>query len=1134
MNKRLLFNILCVIALALAGTGTIKAFSAINYAKTSKLSSGKWIKIIIPEDGMYEITFNELRQMGFRNPQNVTLYGTGGHALSEILDGKAIDDLKQVPCKMTNNKMYFYACGPVEYAMASPKTNPYFTRKVNSCSTMGYYFLTEGEEIPKQPATVTYGITGSNVRNTSLDYFHHEQEVTSMSQSGKEFLGENIENGALTIPYTLQKLCADSTITVNPRAAVKSKNASYLNLKVNGNSIELTTQESKIYGASSEYVYYNTAQPIVKVKSVNGNSIPENGEVTVGLTFTAAYSLARLDYCMITYYHNNSLSGAQDNQLRMGFNNVSSADIIAINNATSSTQMWNIDNPLEPENYTISHKDKVDGFTPLNTIDYTQFIAFDPTKELKKIAGYEDVENQNIHGMEIPDMIIVTCEPLMEQAERVAQMHRDNDNMVVHVLDQQKIFNEFSSGTPDPMGIRLMNKMFFDRDTKDKFKYLLMLGGGSYDNRQLLDNYPCNIITYESQISHDENNSFVSDDFFGFLDDNSGSNPAGDMLRLRVGRIPSATIEEAVTDVDKLINYVNNPDYGPWRNNALYVADYVYPLPGVPNDETFMHESQAEGIANLISDELNVGLMKNKVYVNQFPKDANSGFSLEGRKSMNSQLETGQFFMTYVGHANPTTLTKQVKLWTINESKQASYPHLPIITTACCDVARYDGNERGLMEIMFHNPNGGAIAMLAATRSAYATGNDALNRAFVSNLFCYSTKGYMPTLGEAYMLCKQSFGTATAYNKMMFSLLGDPAMKVYYPKPLFKISKINNKVVGTSNVYSGALQKITVDALVMNEDGSTVDESFNGDATLTIYDQLKKETTYNNRDIYFPRKMLTQVNGRVVNGVFTGITVIPRYTQTPGAKGLISVYAHRDNSSDMVNGSFDNLTINSYSATNSNTVHDNTAPTIDAIYFNDEQEFELCNTVSPLSTLYITANDDVAFNNQDLAIGNAMDLKIDGGKTNIPNVKAYASMGNNGKTLTVEMPMELDPGEHTLQYTVYDIAGNMTTRTIHFNVSSTPQATITVEEEPAVNVATFHFSSKLNTPPQVEIRLFDCNGYLKWRKRVTSFPYEWDLNLSNGHLPPGIYKFYARFKDGVNYGSTPIQTLVVAEEHKTQ
>lgn len=287
-------------------------------------------------------------------------------------------------------------------------------------------------------------------------------------------------------------------------------------------------------------------------------------------------------------------------------------------------------------------------------------------------------------------------------------------------------------------------------------------------------------------------------------------------------------------------------------------------------------------MVNLINDELNIGFVANKVYVHQFPIDPATGFLPDGRKSMNSLLENGQYFMTYVGHANPNQLTKEVQLWTTYESRRVNNTHLPIVTTACCDVARYDGTQRGLMEIMFHNPNGGAIAMLATTRAAYANGNDAINRAFVSYLFNYNSSKTMTTLGEAYMLSKQWFGTATSCNKMMFSLFGDPAMKVNYPKPLFKLTKINNTAVGDNNISVRPMQQVTVEAQVMKPDGTTIDNNFNGDATLAIYDYQKKETTFNNRDIFYPRQLLTSINGRVVNGVFTGKA---SSHDTPSARG---------------------------------------------------------------------------------------------------------------------------------------------------------------------------------------------------------------------------------------------------------
>ncbi len=596
------------------------------------------------------------------------------------------------------------------------------------------------------------------------------------------------------------------------------------------------------------------------------------------------------------------------------------------------------------------------------------------------------------------------------------------------------------------------------------------------------------------------------------------------MLRLGVGRIPSASLKEAESDVDKLLDYVNNPDYGPWRNNALYVADYYNAQEGN------IHSFQAEGMGNLISNTLNAGLMRNKVYVTQFPTDPVSNSSVEGKRSLKSQLQAGQYFMTYVGHANPVMLTKTLRLWTSNDSKSISNSHLPIITTACCDVARYDGDERGLMETMFHNPNGGAIAMVASTRSAYAYGNDALNQAFAKAMFCYSTKGYMPTLGEAYMQCKQAFGQTVNYNKMMFVLLGDPAIKINYPKPYFKITKINGKPAGTENISSGALQTITVEAMVSTPDGTAVDNTFNGDATLSIYGYERKETSYNNRDIFFPRSLLTQVTGRVVNGVFNGQAVVPRYTLNPGSYGLVSVYAHRDNSDEMVNGSFDKLILAAYNANSSLTVNDNTPPTIDAIYFNDEDEFQRCTMVPSSSTLYIRATDDHAFNNQYNSLGNSMDIKLDGGKVSYNNVSSFSTMTEGGKALFVQMPMNLSQGSHTLEYTVYDVGGNKSSRTINFSVGGQNTLELTVENQPALKNVTFNVETTFTTIPEVEIKVFDYMGYLKWHTTTSNFPLHWDLRTNNGsRLPAGVYHFYGKYNDGTTYGGTSTGTLIIAQ-----
>jgi len=1134
MHKKFFYKILGLMTIAMATTTFgAQAFSASSYATTSKLANGKWVKIAIPDNGIYQITFEELAQMGFSNPESVRLYGAGGYAINEVLNGTQVDDLKAVPFKIYGNKLCFYACGPVKYTLSTPTGTPHFTRMINSYSTKGYYFLTDddGTTATEPQVAISSSTTTSVNRTTSLDYWHHERELISPAESGKDMLGEVLSNLQVTVPYNIPRLISDSSIVVNSCAGAKVTAASYIVSELNGTDMNYTLSTSKIYAPANSFVSYNYASPYNRIKPEGG--VPTTGNVKVSINCSnGTVSSAWLDYILITYYQKNSLTDAPDNQLRMGFNVMTVNDRISFEDATDDLQLWNISDPYNPTACTITSLDGVKGYAPGVASNAMQFIAFDPSKQLKSIDSYENVENQNIHGMATPNMVIVTCKELLPQAERIAQMHRDNDDMTVHVLDQQSIFNEFSSGTPDAMAIRLMNKMFYDRN-KNKFKHLLMFGAGNYDNRQLLTKRECTILAYEAEVSNDEEYSYVSDDFFGILDDNSGTSLASDYLRMSVGRIPCANLAEAEADVDKLINYVNNPDYGAWRNDMLLIAD---------DYDNGLHAFQTEGINNIIVDELNTGLMSNKVYISQFPKDPTTTFALEARKELIGKFKDGQYFMTYVGHGGKNFLTKEVQLWTANQSNTIENKHLPILTTACCDVARYDSNERGLVEILFHKPNGGAIAMVTSARSVYANDNDKLNQAFVRAMFCYNNKGYMPTVGEAYMLCKNAFGKTTNYNKMSFMLLGDPAIKVNYPKPFFKITKINGQSVGSSAINSGAMQEVTIEAKVYNPDGNTVNTSFNGDATLSIYDYKKKETSITQRvervdvtrDIFFPQNLLTRVNGRVVNGVFNAKAVIPRFILANGNYGTVKVYAHRDESDEMVNGSFDLLRLNYYNEGNSLTVHDNTAPVIETMFFNDEQSFASGSMVPASSTLYIRATDDHSFNNQAVALGNTMTLSLDGGKTIYSYIKSYSTLSDEGKALNIEFPMSLSEGKHTLDYTVYDASGNMTSQSISFLVGNESSLNLTVDESPAVSEATFNVSTPLSPVPDVNIKVLDNVGNLVWSTTTSNFPYTWNLIGNNGNrVPAGVYRFHGSYKGSNAYGGTAIGHIIVIDPHKS-
>lgn len=112
MSKLTKLQLVCAAVMAILGAGIANAFNTSMYANSSKLAMGKWVKITIPENGVYEITYDELREMGFSNPERVTLFGFGGAKISETLSGATPDDMRRVPLLRSTTRSSSTATAP--------------------------------------------------------------------------------------------------------------------------------------------------------------------------------------------------------------------------------------------------------------------------------------------------------------------------------------------------------------------------------------------------------------------------------------------------------------------------------------------------------------------------------------------------------------------------------------------------------------------------------------------------------------------------------------------------------------------------------------------------------------------------------------------------------------------------------------------------------------------------------------------------------------------------------------------------------------------------------------------------------------------------------------------------------------
>ena len=1150
MRKLFIFQVACFVMMALLCASHAGAFDASVYATQSKLATGKWVKISIPDNGVYEITYNELREMGFTNPGQVHVYGVGGNRISEKLTGSAVDDLTQVPILRTSDKICFYGNGPVAFSLSDYSSNPHFTRIFNPYSQVGCYFLTQENKPDLTPGERTASPVDEYVDNPlSLGYFFHEYELTSLTSSGKEMLGEDFSRQPVFIDYYLPHL-ADSTIIVQSTIAAYTDATAFAGSVLHSGGVADTTSytqaSARIY-QPSDNVYYNFASPYAKQKLIKP---AERGQYEPIITISNAAgtaSMARLDYFILTYTHENILADAADNQLLMGYGITRGKDRFMLPNAPSSTVVWylgNTNNPMVVP--TTPYNDAAgEGLSFFSTpISRSMYVAFDPNKTLKKISGYKSVENQNLHGMQVPDFLIITTDAYLDQANRLADLHRAVDGIDVAVVTQEQVFNEFSSGTRDAMAYRLMSKMLYDRDS-NKFKNLLLLGTGSFDNRELMGLHPDDLLTYQSDNSHAENNSFTSDDFFGLLDDNSGTSVTGDKLRIGVGRITCTDAEEARSDVDKIVEYYANPDYGVWRNNTLVMSDS-------PDQGIYMFQGQ--GYQNQIDNALNTGMHVNTVHNSMYPRSTmeptfvvKRKTATEAKRMMSNYLKAGTYFASYVGHAGPSSFTKQNRMWITGDVARTYYPHYPIFTTVCCDVAHFDNDTRGIAELMFHKRDGGAIALLTSSRMVFASQNDKLNQYFINALFSYDSKGVMPTLGEAYKESKLGFTSANA-NKMSFFLLGDPAIKINYPISRFNITSVNGTdMTGTQTAQISPLTRFEVKAQVVDAEGN-IDTGFNGDATVSLYDKEELFTTLSfsnssnteEREIYVDRPKLAEVTGRVVNGMFSGTMIAPRITMghsNDTSMMLIRVYAHKDNSDYMVNGFTKKVMMMSYDA--STAINDTEAPVITAMYMNDAATFTDGSVVAPNSMLYINVSDNEGISMQPNSVANTMKLQLDGGKQSYEDVVCYATVDDGGKRVNIEFPLSnLTVGLHTLTYIVSDMLGNHASRTISFVVGQESAAEITADKMPAIlgsdDNVTFDVKTEMSVLPDMTIRITDALGRLVWMTNASSFPVIWNMKDMNGNkVPAGLYRYFGTYNDGVNYGGTSIKNLIVLEPVKT-
>ncbi len=1009
--------------------------------------SGKWYKISVAKSGLYKLDYNAFVDLGIvttqLNSNAINVYGNHTSMLSKDNSVPRVDDLIKNSIFVVdggdgtfdaNDYLVFYATD----AHKVVRNGDFYEHVTNNYTDSSYYYINiDPNSTPKriQPAIQTSSTT-NQVISSFNDFKFIEPDLYSLNNSGQEWFGD-IYDVQLSNTYNFE-FSNSSNDTARLRAGMvlqSSSSAPYFDISTAGNSLNVKSNSSSGTG-------YLASKGNLVVKSIKFKN--NSDQPIVSITFNKAgfpSSKGYLDFLEFNAMRNLKMTGSQ-----MEFSHLKSIQTgniteFQLSDAQDVTFIWEITNPTDARlitsNGSTTKSFKVQMDSLRRFVASTGDLFYTPT-----LLG--KIENQNLHGIGYFDMIIISAPEFLQASERLATFHTSEGTSTV-VVTQQQIFNEFSSGMRDPTAIRHFLKMFYDRANGDPNlvpKYCLLMGDCSYDYRNRLSSNSDYVITYESDASLQTTSTYATDDYFAILGDSEAMNST-DLIDISIGRLPVETLEDANNLVDKIIRYStqnlnsstaiectngqSNSIYRDWRNIMLLVSD-----DGDNNayfDDVEIMYTKITGTHK----ELNI----NKIHIDSYLETVTPGGEryIGATAALKNRVQRGALLVNYIGHGGETGWAHEeilnvptIQNWTNNKA-------MPIFMTATCEFSRYDDHDRvSAGEYVLLNPNGGGIGLFTTTRLVFSSSNEKLTKFFYDTIADF-VNGKPQTLGQIYQGTKNKFALSNSGNDFRkFALLGDPAVQLAIPYYHIKTDSIDGIDI---NVYTDtikALSTVTISGHLEDNSGQKL-TNYNGVIYPTIYDKKSQLTTLgNSSDSYAaPFEMWKNIaykgKASVVNGEFNFTFIIPKDISYDIGVSRFSFYATDETVKD-ANGYTESVLIGGI---NPNASSDNVGPTV-SLYLNSEKFVNggITNT-SPV--LLATIFDNNGINTVGNGIGHNIEVRLDNNSETFILNDYYESDLDTYKSGKINYELtDLEPGEHTLHFKVWDTYNNSTDEDLTFTV----------------------------------------------------------------------------------------------------
>ncbi|PWH83464.1 peptidase C25 [Algibacter marinivivus] len=1066
----------------------------------SVLNSGEWFRFYVDTTGVFKLSKSFLQRLGVQvnsvDPRTIKLYGHGGrmipysNAIAYPYDvpENAIKFIGEEDGSFDNNDyLLFYAQGPKEY-------NEESRTHINCYTDKTYYYINvssgNGKRIQhfNQPEGAV-----DMVVDTYQDYLFHEIDTYNLISLGRRWFGDKFDiDSSKKFEFEFPDLVTSEPVTLRVSVATASRSDSQM--KVSVNNVEV----------SSLFIGGVTTPSLANGREFFGNVDVNSSNISIDLDFDNLGNPSTIGYLDFIAIEATRKLNFDNKQFLFKNNNVATASGTVqynIENATQLSEIWNVTDLYNVSNYENTDEASTLSFTDvLGTLK--SYVAVSSSDYYTpKFDSQTIINNQNIKGtifqnsqgnFQDVDYIIVTPNNMFSDAERLAQINRNQYGINVKVVGLDEIYNEFSSGNQDVGAIRNLVKYVYDNAStpENRIKYLCLFGDGSYDYKDRIRNNTNIVPSWYSYNSFSLATSFVSDDFYGMMDDNEGTMNSSDKLDIAVGRILADTPQRGKEMVDKIESYYIKETFGSWRNNVVVISD--------DNDDKLKGDLQftTNDIGDLISQEkpfLNV----TKIHSDAFQQESSAGgnrYPIVTNEIVNA-IDNGALVINYFGHGGEEGLAEERILVKPDIVGFRNFCKLNCFVTVTCEFTRFDNPFRETAgEFTFWNKDTGAVGLITTTRQVFVNFGITFNRELGQYLFSYSDNdtygdNEYPSAAEALRLAKNDPAVSGNSQKNLVFYIGDPAMKLAFSKPNIRLTRINDTPIETATDTLKALSYVKLAGEVTDEAGNLLN-NYKGTLSTTIYDKVINRQTLANDGISDSNgvikldfttlgEIIFRGQASVENGQFEFDFVVPKDIGIQVGFGKVSFYSKNEAlTQDQAGANINSVRIGGL---NENAPEDNTGPVI-TLYMNDEN-FVTGGITNESPTLLAKMEDANGINTAS-GIGHDIVAIIDGDETNPVVLNDYYQTDVDDYTKgTVSFPFrDLEPGLHTLSLKAWDVYNNSSISEIQFVVFDKDQSlainNVLNYPNPFVNYTEFWFNHNSSEPLDVSIQIFTVSGKL--------------------------------------------------------